>query len=563
MKMTVAKKIVFSFCAILALLASIAGISFYELNRIEVESSQIINDAIPVGQAASGLLTELTNEETGIRGYLATGDENFLEPYHAGREGVRNNIKIIESHLEGHPIMAELIKEAKPKIDEIEKYFESQIALIKSGQLEKARLNTGDGKQFFDSYRETHKKILQDVDKLTNDAWNVVKNAQEAARIRIMAVVSIALVAAIILAYLLIRSISVPVKNASEAMVRVAAGDLTVKKIEKKSTDEIGIMIDTFNKMVENLKDLVGKVGENSEQIASMSEELSSNTDQNMRTIEHIATTMDEMAIGANTQTEKVENTNAIMENLSMKIQEVTSNAKVVSQTSVEAADSANEGHKQIEEVMDQMKTINDVVSNSAETVTELGEKIRQIGSIVEVITNIANQTNLLALNAAIEAARAGDAGKGFAVVADEVRKLAEQSGTATDDISRIVNEIQQDATKAVNEMSNGTQAVKQGAEVVNYAGGSFKQILSAIDKVTTQIQEVSTSMQEINKNSESMVGNMSEVFKIAQLTSAGSQTAVASIEEQFASMEEITSASNTLASMAEELQSVVIQFKI
>ena len=563
MKFTVGRKIVFSFGAILALLIIVAGFSFYELNEIEKDSKVIIDDSIPLGQAAANLITDLVNEETGVRGYLATGNDMFLAPYHMGREGIQWGLAEIEPFLDGHPIMKSLIEEAKPKIEAIENYFATQIDLVKSGKLEEAREKANDGKELFDSFRDTHMLILEDVDKLTNDAWNAIKEAQRSARIVISTVSFLALVATLVLTVTLSRSISGPIMKASEVMIKVADGDLTVEKITLHKKDEIGVMITTLNQMVENLKGIVTTVGQNSEQIASMSEQLSSGTDQNMYAIEHITTTMEEIASGANTQSEKVEDTNTLMDVLSTKIQVMSENAKVMSKSSVNASGSAKEGYEQIENAIKQMTTINSTVDHSAKVVENLSDKIRQIGSIVEVITNIADQTNLLALNAAIEAARAGEAGRGFSVVAEEVRVLAEQSATATDNISKIINEIQTDASDAVSQMSKGTTAVNKGTDIVTHAGNSFNQILSSVDVLAKQIQEAVDVIDDIHQNSEKMVVSIGEVSKIAQTTSSGTQTALSSIEEQSASMEEITAASNTLASMAEELQSVVSQFKI
>ncbi len=363
--------------------------------------------------------------------------------------------------------------------------------------------------------------------------------------------------------FLLTRIISKPMRKASQALKQIAEGDLTVESITTKSSDEIGEMIHSLNMMVTALRTLVRTVGDNSEQIASMSEELSSGTDQNMYAIEHITTTMEEISAGANTQSQKVEDTSNLMSELSGKIQELSSAAMVMSESSVSATDAAKKGQQHIDDVVEQMKFIDTTVNDSANVVEKLGDKIQQIGSIIEVINSIASQTNLLALNAAIEAARAGEAGKGFTVVAEEVRILAEQSNTATKNISNIIIEIQKDATNAIAEMNKGTTAVSQGSEIVNYSGSSFNQILASISELSNQIQATSMAMNEINEHSEKMVININDVSQIAYTTSSGTQTALSSIEEQSASMEEITAASNTLASMAEELQTELAKFKL
>lgn len=175
--MSLGKKITFSFSLIILFILSIVGVIWFQLETIKSETEEIVNDAIPLSNAANNILTELVNQETGVRGYLVTEDEAFLEPYYSGQAEIEENLAIINDHLDGHPIMASLIEEAKPKIDDIQTFFESEIALVKQGNIDEARRNIDDGKAFFDSYRESHALIVEDTEKLTNDAWNNVTDA--------------------------------------------------------------------------------------------------------------------------------------------------------------------------------------------------------------------------------------------------------------------------------------------------------------------------------------------------------------------------------------------------
>lgn len=175
----------------------------------------------------------------------------------------------------------------------------------------------------------------------------------------------------------------------------------------------------------------------------------------------------------------------------------------------------------------------------------------------------IAQQTNLLALNAAIEAARAGDQGRGFVVVADEVRKLAEQSNAAAGKIGTIISEIQQETSKAVKAMGDGTAAVSSGMLLVKNTGEAFGEILEMVAVVSRQAQEVSTVARETSQLTQSMEERLEQIYEVTQQAVSNTQQVAAAAEEQNAAMEEIDAAASNLSRMAEELQEAVIVFKL
>src|SRR5216110_3398844 len=137
-----------------------------------------------------------------------------------------------------------------------------------------------------------------------------------------------------------------------------------------------------------------------------------------------------------------------------------------------------------MEKATDGLNRINSAISSSAEIISVLGQRADDIGKIIEVIDDLAEQTNLLALNAAIEAARAGEHGLGFAVVADEVRKLAEKSAQSTKEISELIQSIQKEAKKAVDNMEKSTSIVDQGLELGSELNNALKKISNVVTEV-------------------------------------------------------------------------------
>ena len=169
----------------------------------------------------------------------------------------------------------------------------------------------------------------------------------------------------------------------------------------------------------------------------------------------------------------------------------------------------------------------------------------------------------MFALNAAIEAARAGEHGKGFAVVANEVRKLAEGSALAASKIAELIRVIQDDTTKAVERMEQGTLDVQSGKTVVDKAGDSFSTIVQAVIGLTKNaeiiLQAAQSSSEKINK----LVAVMDALNKTSTAVSQDAESVSAATEELSASMDEIASASKNMSDMAQKLKDLTSQFKL
>ncbi len=561
--MSVAKKLITSYVLVLVLMAGIVGISIYSTQLLKAEAEDLISDAIPIGYAADELLTALINEETGVRGYLISGDERFLDPYYSGKSDVRTSLEEVESRLNGHPIMAQLIEEAKPKIDAIEKYFDSQISLVKKGKLGEARLKAGDGKSLFDDFRETHEKIKNDIDKLTNDTWNELIVVQNKTHLLIGVISLLAVLCTIIITFLLNRSISTPVKKVTETLGRISTGDLTADTLEIKNKDEIGVLVASLNKMVTSIRHIIVKVNDVSTQVAASSEELTASAEQCTRANEHIAEAIEKSASGAEEQLGSIQHTSSTIKEMSSNIYQIAESSKEMYALSDKAFSASEHGIITVNDVVDQMNDITSTVSDSEKVIRKLGEHSKEIGNIVAIITSITEQTNLLALNAAIEAARAGEQGLGFAVVADEIRKLAEQSKTSAGQITQFVKEIQSETENAVISINKGNEKVKDGFAKTQHVAETFQTIKDDVTDVNRKVKDVMAAIEVVSTQSQDIVSNTETIKKSAEEGAILSQENSAANEEQVATMEEITASAQALAELANELQSSISIFKI
>ncbi|HWR41350.1 MAG TPA: methyl-accepting chemotaxis protein [Patescibacteria group bacterium] len=380
--------------------------------------------------------------------------------------------------------------------------------------------------------------------------------------ISLITIVIVLFLAAIIIAWFA-RRIAKPIQKLDRAARKIADGDLTLTNLEINSQDEIGHLAQSFEHMAQNVHTLIKQISADAQHLAAASEELTASADQSSQATNQVARSIQEVANGASEQMTAANETVNVVTGMSAGIQEIAANASSVAGQSETAADKAVKGGTAINKAVSQMSQIEQTVNTSSQVVAKLGERSKEIGQIVDAISGIAGQTNLLALNAAIEAARAGEQGRGFAVVADEVRKLAEQSEEAAKKIARLIGEIQVDTDKAVQAMQQGTQEVKTGAEVVDLAGVSFREIATLVTDVSDQIKQISAAIHDMAVGSEKIVESVHKIDGLSKKSTDEAQSVSAATEEQLASMQEIATASRSLATLAQELHTAVAQFRL
>ncbi|HHW13087.1 MAG TPA: HAMP domain-containing protein [Firmicutes bacterium] len=344
---------------------------------------------------------------------------------------------------------------------------------------------------------------------------------------------------------------------------RIANGDLEVPRIEITSGDEVGILADSFNKMVSNLRMLIGKIVESSSEVARSADLLQNVAEQTAQVSQQIAASMQDVSNGAYQQSTQTHQTIQAVNELLAGNEKVLANAQQVLSAAEKATTAAATGNTKINELLAQITVIEEKI-NSIQAVTEVLKKhTDDIGVILEVINQISSQTNLLSLNAAIEAARAGDYGRGFAVVADEVRKLADDTGNQVENIANILEAIQIQAYRFAEEMAVGVQEVKAGTSVAEEALVAFKNIVSTNEEVNAQIKAINQELEKMKTEIRKVEEDSLSIATIAEQSLQRSQEVAASTEEQVASLEEALNSASILSRMALELQNMVKQFKL
>ncbi|MEK4084400.1 methyl-accepting chemotaxis protein [Psychrobacillus sp. FSL K6-1415] len=409
-----------------------------------------------------------------------------------------------------------------------------------------------------DILKEMQKYNLEHADLINNDN----NDKKQEVLVFVAGIAIVVLLILVTLSIIITRMIVRPIKEVKGLLIEAENGDFTGKG-NYESKDEIGELTASYNNMTNSLQAVFITVQDSSQQVASASEQLSASAEQNSNASEHITLTVQELASGSDKQLETVENSFRVMKDITNHTKTISKHTEEITKDALQASTLSTEGNKAIQKVNEQMNSIYENVNSLSKAVGNLDARSNEISQITNVITGISAQTNLLALNAAIEAARAGEHGKGFAVVADEVRKLAEESTNSTEQISNLIQLIQNDTNLTLKTMEKAAEEVQSGLNVVNVAGSSFEKIEKAVNGVVSQIEDISDSLRKLSNGTISVNDSIENVSNVAQETSAITQNISAATQEQLASMEEITSSSMALAKLADDLQVIINQFKI
>ena len=311
-------------------------------------------------------------------------------------------------------------------------------------------------------------------------------------------------------------------------------GDLT-QTLTSTADDEMGEMVDWFNRFVSMLRTLIGDVVSSTTELGQGSMAMSSVTDQSKR--------------GAVEQQNEIEETSSSIIEMIRMVQEVATNAA----SAASAADDADQGATAGKEVVDTViRSIDDLagdVERAADVIQKLGQDSDNVGVIIDVIRDIAEQTNLLALNAAIEAARAGEQGRGFAVVADEVRTLASRTQESTQEIQTMIEQLRTGAKAAVEVMVSGRQRASDSVEQAKAAGDSLDSITSTVATISEMNRQIAGATDSQSQLSEAINQRLSNIQEITEQT-------VGYINKTADSSEQVGQYSG-------ELQSLVSRFKV
>ncbi|MGB8954737.1 MAG: HAMP domain-containing methyl-accepting chemotaxis protein [Tumebacillaceae bacterium] len=371
-------------------------------------------------------------------------------------------------------------------------------------------------------------------------------------------------VAFMLLCYLLLtKTMSNSLRRTLVIAERVADGDLRPTERTRTAKDEIGKLAVASHNMADSLRSLILQVTHMAENVSHSSVRVAESTSDITKSTQQIAGELDLVSSGSEMTDIGTQEMNHALLEMASGIQRIAETSTLVAEASQETAEEAEQGNQAIQNAIRQMNTIREAADRSAGQVQQLGEHSNAIEQIVVVINGIAEQTNLLALNAAIEAARAGEQGRGFAVVAEEVRKLADQSQSFTAKIADLIGEVRTQTEHTVKAMDLVTREVHAGINAVDTASVAFQNILEAAKVVADQIQEITAASEEMSAGSEQVTASVDELSRIAKETSKSAVTCSNAIDQQTVTMSELRELSDSLATLARELNGALTRFQV
>ena len=457
---TFGRKIAAGFALSFLLLLGIGFVAYRSLNSLTT-TSHLVAHTHEVLEHIAEMLSLLKDAETAQRGYVITGDDTFLEPYHAALDGLPKVIKELRELTADNANQQKWIDAAEPliaaKLEELKRTIEMR---RKAGFEPTAKVVAGgEGKKIMDNLRQAAEQMNHEERDLLKQRAEEVEAAAGSARSTIILGTLACLLFVIAAGFFITRSLS-------------------------------------------------GQIGLAVRHVQSSSVELQSTANQQASGAKESSTAMNEIS--------------TTISELLATSRQIAESAQRVAHVAEESSAAARAGDQTMGKAHESVSGIKRQVDLIVVHMLDLGKKSQQIGGILEIINELAEQTNILAINATIEAAGAGDAGKRFAVVADEIRKLADRVGGSTKEIRTLIEEIQAAVNTTVMATEGGTKAVDAGARQFAEVTTALKQITELLGTTTEAAREIELSTKQQSTAVEQVNIAIANIAKAAKETEAG-----------------------------------------
>jgi len=523
-------RLLFGFGLVLAVFLISAILTFVQFQK-NITNNDWTRHTYEVLLDAEQILVSLVDIETGLRGYLLTGRDEFLTPLREGE-------KTFQAAFESAKRRTSDNAQQQGRLNELQRTYEGwrsrvvDVEIATRAATENAALDElaalileANGKQYMDAMRG----LIADFEAEERQLLAARAEAEvQSTRITtlilslgVLLAISVGVFVSLFFSGRLIRQLGAEPEVAVQLAQEISQGNLNTTL----NADNFpkGSIAEAMLQMVTQLKSIVREIQGSSSQLEVTSMQLSTGSEKSIRELwvqkeqaESVATAMNEMVATVN---------------------EVAKTTQFAAQTTQNTDQQVTEGGQLIESSVKSILDLHHDIEETATVIAQLSAESKEIGQVMEVIRSVAEQTNLLALNAAIEAARAGEQGRGFAVVADEVRTLAGRTHRSTEEIQNMVESLQQGVANAVETMEKSRTGARTSADFaremeavlsavkasVSEVNNLNLQIATATEQQSVVADEINKNIVEINEIIDSTVLTMQEVDQCSDQLKAGS----------------------------------------
>lgn len=549
--MSIKRKILFN--SLIALILSILMIGFIITRMLSIQSSN--EDNVTGLVAVKELGAEMRLVSLNLNNYANN-------PTEGNKQESLTELNVVEKEFNQAKSLI-VTKDGK-------KYYELAYSRFKTLKEEaETALNSG-------NLAEVKKQSMR-TKGITNDLYslNLITHYQydfskKLTKEQIDFIITFALIGSVVLvivsSFFLIRmtnSITNPLKKLTKNAQEIASGNLAVEEVSYKDKDELGLLNESFSKMVGQLTTLLTSIGSASQKVESYAVELAKENDHLTESSKQIAVSTDELSIGTQNISEDLQSSVELIEQLDQGFATNVSIAQQSSSYASEATQAITEGRNAINQ-QQVLLTDNIQATYSIEQATkEFIQYASKIEDMANTVSNIAQQTNLLSLNATIEAARAGEAGRGFAVVAQEVRNLADESTEATTHIFEMVKLIKEGLSTISTSVEKGVKITEEQNHHMNRTLETFEHIEGKVQGISHVLEELAIGVDNSKKFNENVLKNVENISAVVEQTAASSEEISASTSEQLNSLSNVVDKIVSLRTLTEELNTTLTQFTL